>query len=231
MRALDTAVTRDACIALLLLVPLTGLAHTLEAPQTVRAQLDGSFTYEWVFKAGPGSVVVAAFGWSGVDNVEGGLVSDCFCDPGCVLHEGESIVETVSGMLTDPTRRGVVRNWVAPCAGPEFQVPTKIETATPVEEAPLHDGEVVRLWNRPNPFARETMFYYALPESGPVELRIYDVAGRLVATPLNEVQSAGLHSVTWEARGAGAAPLTRGVYLARIHVNGVVRTRRLVIVD
>jgi hypothetical protein len=55
-------------------------------------------------------------------------------------------------------------------------------------------------------------------------LRVYDVTGRRVATLVDEVRPAGDHVATWHAGG-----LASGVYFYRLRVDGVVHTRRLVL--
>jgi hypothetical protein len=56
-----------------------------------------------------------------------------------------------------------------------------------------------------------------------VSLRIYDLAGRVVATLLDgERQPAGEHVATFTARG-----LSGGVYFCNLSVGGIQRTRRM----
>jgi hypothetical protein len=64
--------------------------------------------------------------------------------------------------------------------------------------------------NHPNPFNPTTTIRYDLPEDSHVSLVIYDVLGRKVAEVVNEVQTAGFKSVTWDASAVAS-----GVYLAR----------------
>ena len=53
---------------------------------------------------------------------------------------------------------------------------------------------------------------------------VYDLAGRLVATPASGRMTAGEHEVTWDV--AGVAP---GVYVYRLEAGGEVASRRLVV--
>ena len=56
--------------------------------------------------------------------------------------------------------------------------------------------EPVKLYqNYPNPFNPETTIKYYLPESGHVALKIYDILGREVASPINEFQTSGLQTL------------------------------------
>jgi N-acetylneuraminic acid mutarotase len=61
--------------------------------------------------------------------------------------------------------------------------------------------------NYPNPFNPETKINYALPKSGLVTLKIYDVLGREVMTLVNEMKSAGNYIVDFNG-----ANLSSGIY-------------------
>jgi hypothetical protein len=117
VRAIRTLASALIAFVSLLLSPGSGLAHTLDIPETVVANVDGSFSFQAVFTAGPGTATVAAASWFGVENVAGGLVADCFCSPGCILEEGEELPVFVDGALTDPTAPGLVSVEVAFCEG------------------------------------------------------------------------------------------------------------------
>jgi hypothetical protein len=65
--------------------------------------------------------------------------------------------------------------------------------------------------NYPNPFNPVTTISYQLPRSGFVNLSIYNVAGQLVETLVNEHKNASYHSVVWNASGIGS-----GMYFYKI---------------
>jgi hypothetical protein len=78
----------------------------------------------------------------------------------------------------------------------------------------------------PNPFAGATTVRYSLSGSGRVHLRVYDAAGRLVATLADGRQGPGRHAVRFDARDKDAPG---GVYFAELVVSGdggVVSTAR-----
>jgi len=54
--------------------------------------------------------------------------------------------------------------------------------------------------NYPNPFNPQTRIEFALDRAMPVQLAVYDVAGRLVTSLVREHLPAGQHAVTWDGR-------------------------------
>ncbi len=79
--------------------------------------------------------------------------------------------------------------------------------------------------NYPNPFNPSTTITYQLPRDAWATLRILDVLGRQVATPLDQWQSAGIHQVPF--RGD---MLASGTYFYRLEAAGIAVTKALSIV-
>lgn len=78
------------------------------------------------------------------------------------------------------------------------------------------------LQNYPNPFNPSTTFSYELPANSYVTLKIYDILGRQVATLVNGKQTAGSHTVTWNASAYAS-----GVYFYKlIALSGNQRTEK-----
>ncbi|MCE1190249.1 MAG: M6 family metalloprotease domain-containing protein [Ignavibacteria bacterium] len=78
--------------------------------------------------------------------------------------------------------------------------------------------------NYPNPFNPSTTISYGLPASGHVRLTVYTVHGKEVAELVNSYQSAGFHSVVFQA-----SRLASGVYFYRLNAGGKTFIRKLVI--
>lgn len=76
--------------------------------------------------------------------------------------------------------------------------------------------------NFPNPFNPETVIAFGLPESGLVQLVIYDLMGREVGRLVDGHLSAGRHQVRWDA-----SRLSSGIYLYRIQSEGKSQTRMM----
>lgn len=84
-----------------------------------------------------------------------------------------------------------------------------------------------RLGLSPNPFARETMVSFALPQDGMVEIAIYDVAGRRVRQLVEASHAAGTYRVQWDGRSDRGVEMPRGVYYVRALIAGQARTARV----
>ena len=74
--------------------------------------------------------------------------------------------------------------------------------------------------NYPNPFNPETTIEYSLKESGNICLEIYNIRGQKVNTLFNEFRKAGYHSVIWSGKDINDNPVSSGIYLYKLNVNG-----------
>jgi hypothetical protein len=57
---------------------------------------------------------------------------------------------------------------------------------------------------------------YSVPAAGHVELAVFDVAGRRVATLVDGDTPAGTHAAVWSGTSAGGEAVASGVYFARL---------------
>ena len=70
--------------------------------------------------------------------------------------------------------------------------------------------------NVPNPFNPLTTIRFGITRPGPVDLAVYDVSGRLVATLAHETYPAGRHEVAWQGRDQTGRRVASGVYFYRL---------------
>lgn len=79
--------------------------------------------------------------------------------------------------------------------------------------------------NYPNPFNPTTNIEYTIPQSGQVQLHVYDVLGRRVATLVDEAKSPGRYIATFDA-----ADLASGVYIYRLQTETKVLSRTMTLI-
>jgi hypothetical protein len=82
--------------------------------------------------------------------------------------------------------------------------------------------------NAPNPFGPETRISFGLTSSGQVSLSIYDAAGRLIRTLIDEERPAGRYDTLWDGGDANDRPVPGGIYYCRLRAGSFASTRRMV---
>ncbi len=82
----------------------------------------------------------------------------------------------------------------------------------------------------PNPFNPSTTVAFTVPHSGQVELRIYDLRGRLVRALETGYLAAGAHRRTWDGRDTAGSPVGSGVYFAQARVGAERAVTKLMLV-
>lgn len=83
----------------------------------------------------------------------------------------------------------------------------------------------------PNPVRRGGDIVFAVPAREWVEIAVYDVAGRLVASLADEVFDPGVHAVRWSGRDRSGARMSPGIYFGRMEVGGRRLVRKIVVVE
>lgn len=102
------------------------------------------------------------------------------------------------------------------------------------ETVDVPDGSVVAKagmdQNYPNPFNPTTRIDFALGLPGTVEIAVFDISGRRVATLQNGDLAAGGHHVTWNGRTDQGDPVSSGLYLYVLQTPTDRLTRRMMLV-
>jgi photosystem II stability/assembly factor-like uncharacterized protein len=180
--------------------------HINAKPMTVRA-IRGTNTVIAVGFGGPAATSTSK-AWISNDN---GTTWASLNAPSPV--PGSDLRNVVFG----PNNKAIVvgyQNWVT------FAVPTAVET----EHNTVPTGFALEQ-NYPNPFNPTTKISYTVPKTSFVELKVYDLLGRTVATLVSSEQSAGSHSVVFDAKG-----LSSGSYLYTMKSGEFTATKSLVLV-
>ena len=101
---------------------------------------------------------------------------------------------------------------------------------TDVADGLMEGPSVFRLYsNYPNPFNPTTVIAYDLPRDVRVTLRVYDTLGREVRTLVDERQTQGRYSVSWDGRDDRGMGVSSGLYFYRIVAGKNVFTKKCVL--
>lgn len=79
--------------------------------------------------------------------------------------------------------------------------------------------------NYPNPFNPSTKINYNLVTKSHIKLSIYDITGRKIKTLVNQQQSVGRHSISFDASG-----LASGIYIYKLKADSFVQSRKMLLV-
>jgi hypothetical protein len=94
------------------------------------------------------------------------------------------------------------------------------ESVAGVEEIEPSERGTELLPPGPNPFSPELAIRFSLSTPGPVDLRVFDVEGRLVRNLEPGFVEAGYHSLSWDGRDESGQEAARGVYFIRMDAGG-----------
>jgi hypothetical protein len=106
-------------------------------------------------------------------------------------------------------------------------------TETIPVEAPLPAAaraDLVLESARPNPFGSATTIRFAVPERGPVRIRVHAVDGRRVRTLVDRELPAGRHDAVWDGHDQGGGAAAAGIYFVVMEQAGQKLTRRMTLV-
>lgn len=79
--------------------------------------------------------------------------------------------------------------------------------------------------NYPNPFNPVTAIKFSIPQSGNVNLTVYNLLGEQVAELVNGFKDAGIHIINFDA-----SELNSGIYIYRIESSGVVHSKKMTLI-
>lgn len=99
------------------------------------------------------------------------------------------------------------------------------ESVTAVEDTDNHTPDAFALSNAfPNPFNPSTRINFSVKEDVHVSIQVFDVLGRLVATPVEQFHKSGEYSLMFDA-----TELTGGIYFYRMTAGSFAETKRMVL--
>jgi hypothetical protein len=80
---------------------------------------------------------------------------------------------------------------------------------------------------KPNPFNPSAMITYEVPAKERVELKIFDVAGRLIRTLAEGTTEPGVHTSFFDGRTNSGQELASGVYFLELSAGGQRLTKKV----
>jgi hypothetical protein len=112
--------------------------------------------------------------------------------------------------------------WVAQGKAPPVEMATA-RVGVNVTDTAVDDGTELPQYknslgqNAPNPFNPRTTISYSVADKVPVRIVVYDVAGRVVRTLVDDVTEPGEYTVLWDGRNDDNEALASGVYFISYH--------------
>jgi len=127
------------------------------------------------------------------------------------------IVAGTVSVLLDVSPPGSARSRSA-----SLKRPRKFEAVEPALRFALETS-------RPNPAHGEAIIAFEIPREAPVELRIFDVAGRVVRTLADATLPAGRHEARWDGTTDRGDPARPGTYFYRLRAGDQRAVRALML--
>ncbi|UCD65064.1 MAG: M28 family peptidase [Candidatus Zixiibacteriota bacterium] len=83
--------------------------------------------------------------------------------------------------------------------------------------------------NYPNPFNPSTIISYSIPQQMHVEISIYNILGRRLATLVDETKPAGTHRVVWDGANSDGQPVASGIYMYRMKAGSHSQSKKMLL--
>ena len=103
------------------------------------------------------------------------------------------------------------------------------EMSSRVARIDVRPVELTLYQNYPNPFNPTTTISFVVPETGPVNISIYDVKGSLVHTLIDSKMAAGSRQISWDGKDNRGNGVGSGVYFWRLVFGKRSLTKRMIL--
>lgn len=156
----------------------------------------------------------------------------CVPNPDTPIELAGIVVTTTdtSVVLPDSTENKYIFVTATDFAGNESDETARELYSPPTGIGDLSPPVATRLQqNIPNPFNPTTTIRFDLATNTHVTLRVYDVAGRLVRTLVDEELPRARHTVTWDARDGRGVRVTSGMYFYRLEAGEFEETKKMIV--
>lgn len=88
--------------------------------------------------------------------------------------------------------------------------------------------EIELTQNYPNPFNSLTTIHFSIPETGYVEITIYNIVGERIRTLTESYYPHGLYIVSWDGKNFMGKEVTSGIYIYKLKMKGVSKVRKMI---
>jgi hypothetical protein len=96
-------------------------------------------------------------------------------------------------------------------------------------DSPQHQLEKARLWIAPTITSRTVICEFHIGKSGPLEIEIYGITGRLVRKLIATAHAPACGSLLWDCKGENGKPLQSGVYFIQLRIPGKTLSRKVTV--
>jgi len=135
-------------------------------------------------------------------------------------------LDQLNPMIAVDGNLGAIITWQDYRSGTNFDIyATRFNTLTGTGNSEITVKEYSLSQNFPNPFNPVTSIEYQLPNNGNVKITVYDAIGSEVSTLVNETQSAGNHSISFNA-----SSFPSGVYFYRLNAGSFVSVKKMMLI-
>lgn len=99
-----------------------------------------------------------------------------------------------------------------------------------IQEYPGQDpARTLHLTIAPDPVVRSASISYVTPLAGDVKMQVYNKAGQLMITLVDEYKQAGSYTVTWGGRDTRGVDVPNGVYFVRLTCGDLAQSQNIVL--
>jgi hypothetical protein len=152
------------------------------------------------------------------------------------VYRRRSVVEPAEVVLAEllPDARIWLDRGAAPECEYRYTVAVVMEDGTEVRTqtvtAKTLPIELVLHQNFPNPFNPTTTIEFSLPSKAHVELSVFNVEGKRVATLIDRSMAPGRQKVVWRGRNQSGNEVSSGIYFYRLTAGRKTLTRKMVLI-
>jgi hypothetical protein len=140
---------------------------------------------------------------------------------GC--QSGKNVVFAIPGGWFNACALGVTGDWLF------YVIYREVDCGLGAGEMVASSAPAFLANPQPNPSRGETAVEFVLDGARHVQIRVHDVAGRLVASLADATFGSGRHALTWSGARDDGAPEAAGVYFVTMVAGDYRATRKLVL--